>query len=178
MRNGSCALPIWLIFLNLQMQGRNTNIIKFMDSLKYFMTKLKNWKRKVKVKNVATFEKLSSILVTGGKEKVLPEFGKKNEILQHLTALENEFSRYFPELSNDELDLVRNPFKFSVEKVSDDCQDEFLVLKIDSGARDMFNEKSITEFWPLMCDSCPKVAERAIHALLPFVSTYLCKLDL
>ena len=63
----------------------------------------------------------------------------------------------------------------SVEKVPDDCQDEFLELKTDSGARDMFDEKSITEFWPLICDSYPKVAERAIHALLPFVSTYLCE---
>jgi len=160
--------------LNLQMQGRNTNIIKFMDSLKAFMSKLENWKRKVKIKNVAMFEKLSSILVAGGEDQVLPEFAK-NEILQHLTALENEFSRYFPELSDEELDLVRNPFKLSVEKVPDDCQDEFLELKTDSGARDMFDEKSITEFWPLMCDSYPKVAERAIHALLPFVSTYLCE---
>jgi hypothetical protein len=39
----------------------------------------------------------------------------------------------------------------------------------------MFDEKSITEFWPLMCDSYPKVAERVIHALLPFVSTYHCE---
>ncbi|XP_042213890.1 zinc finger BED domain-containing protein 5-like, partial [Homarus americanus] len=76
--------------LNLQMQGRNTNIIKFMDALKAFMT---------------------------------------------FDTLENEFSRYFPELSDDELHLVRNPFKLSVEKVPDDCQDEFLELKTDSGAR-------------------------------------------
>ena len=39
---------------------------------------------------------------------------------------------------------MRNPFKLSVEKVPDDCQDEFLELKTDSGARDMFDEKSIT----------------------------------
>ena len=52
--------------LNLQMQGKNTNIIKFMDSLKAFISKLENWKIKVKIKNVAMFEKLSSILVAGG----------------------------------------------------------------------------------------------------------------
>ena len=160
--------------LNLQMQGRNTNIIKFVDSLKAFMSKLENWKRKVNTKNVAMFEKLTSILDVCGEDKVLPQFAK-NEILQHLTALENEFSRYFPELSDDELDLVRNPFKLSVEKVPDHCQDEFLELKTDSEVRDMFDEKSITEFWPLLCDSYPKVAEIAIRALLPFVSTYLCE---
>ena len=79
--------------------------LKFMDSLKAFMSKLENWKRKVKIKNVAMFEKLSSILVAGGEDQVIPEFAK-NEILQHLTALEKEFSRYFPELSDKELDLV------------------------------------------------------------------------
>ena len=66
------------------MQGRNTNIIKFMDSLKAFMSKLENWKRKVKIKNVAMFEQLSSVIVAGGEDQVLPEFAK-NEILQHLT---------------------------------------------------------------------------------------------
>ncbi|XP_076352607.1 zinc finger BED domain-containing protein 5-like [Tachypleus tridentatus] len=126
--------------LNLQIQGRNKNIIKFMESLKAFMSKLENWKRK------------------------------------HLTALENEF-RYLPELSEEELNLVQNPFKLLVEKVLNDCQDEFLELKTYLGARAIFNEKSIAEFWPLMCNSNPKVAAKAIHALLPFVSIHLCKSD-
>jgi hypothetical protein len=65
----------------------------------------------------------------------------------------------------------------SVEKVPDDCQDEFLELKTTPRARNMFDEKSITEFCPLMCDSYPKVAERAVHALLPFVSIYHCESD-
>ena len=95
--------------------------------------------------------------------------------MQHLTALENELSRYFPGLSDDELDLVTNPFKRSVEKVPDHCQEEFLELKTDSRVRDMFHDTSITEFWSLMFESYPKVTEIAICALLPFVSTYLCE---
>ena len=87
---------------------------------------------------------------------MLPHFAE-NELLQHLTALENEFSRYLSEISNDELDLVRNPFKLTVEKVSDHCQDEFQELKTCSGVRDMFDVKSITEFWPLMLDSYLKL---------------------
>ena len=118
------------------------------------------------------FEKQSSILDACGGNKVLPQSTNK-EIWQHLSALENEFSRYFPELSDDELDLVRNSFKLSVEKVPDHCQDEFLELKTDFGVRDIFDEKSITEFWSLLFDSYPKVMEIAIRALLPFMSTYL-----
>ena len=62
-----------------------------------------------------------------------------------------------------------------VEKVPNSLQDEFLELKADSCARDLFNKKSITEFWPLMCDSYPKMTKKTIQGILPFVSTYLCK---
>ena len=48
--------------LNLKMQGKNTNIIQFKDILKAFMSKLDNWKRKVRTNNVAMFEELSLIL--------------------------------------------------------------------------------------------------------------------
>ena len=47
-----------LIILNLQMQGRNTNIVKFIDSWNTFLSRAANWKRKTEVKNVAMFEKL------------------------------------------------------------------------------------------------------------------------
>ena len=160
--------------LNLKMQKRNTNIIQFKDSLKAFISKLDNWKRKVRMNNVAMFEELSSALKVDEEEHVLPDL-EKELILQHLVELESEFIRYFPDIDDDELALIRNPFILPVEKVPDDFQDEFLELKADSCARDLFNEKSITEFWPLMCSSYPKVAKKAIQDILPFVSTYLCE---
>ena len=49
------------------------------------------------MENVAMHEKLSSILDVCGEKKVLSQLAG-NEILQHLTALGNEFSRYFREL--------------------------------------------------------------------------------
>ncbi|XP_064472939.1 SCAN domain-containing protein 3-like [Ornithodoros turicata] len=63
--------------LNLQMQGRNTNIIKFIDSLKDFSCKLQNWKRKVKGGNVAMFEKLSSMLSGSYHDGKVPPFPRK-----------------------------------------------------------------------------------------------------
>ena len=77
--------------LNLKMQGRNTNIIQFKDTLKAFISKLDNWKRKVRMNNVAMFEELSSILKVDEEEHVLPDL-EKELILQHLVALESEFS--------------------------------------------------------------------------------------
>ena len=65
--------------------------------------------------NVAMFEKLSSILKVDKKEHVLPDL-EKGLILQHLVALESEFIRYFPDINDDELALVRNPFILPVTK--------------------------------------------------------------
>ena len=91
--------------LNLLMQGRNTKIIKLVDALKAVKNKLDNWKRKVNTKNAAMLEKLSSILDVCGEDKELQQF-TNNELLRHFTPLENEFDRYFPELSDDDLKLV------------------------------------------------------------------------
>lgn len=145
--------------LNLQMQGRNTNIIKFVDSLKAFIDKLGNWKRKVAVNNVSMFERLDMILTSNSDQ----------------VELEKEFETYFPEVSNDEMDMVRNPFRFSVQQLPDAFQDQFLELKNDSSAKDMYEEKEISVFWSLIDQSYQKVAELAIRTLLPFVSTYLCE---
>ena len=53
--------------------------MKFVDAFKAFTSKLENRKRKVNTKNVAMFEKLSSILDVCGEDNVLPQFAK-NEI--------------------------------------------------------------------------------------------------
>ena len=116
--------------LNLKMQGKNTNIIQFKDTLKAFMSKLDNWKRKVRMGNVAMFEELSSILKVDDQELVLSD-SQKELILQHLEALKSEFMKYFPDINDDELGFIRNPFILPVEKIPDSLQDEFLELKAD-----------------------------------------------
>ena len=62
---------------NLKMQGKNTNIIQFKDSLKAFMSKLDIWKRKVGTNNVAVFKKILSILKVDDEEHVLPDLEKR-----------------------------------------------------------------------------------------------------
>ena len=59
--------------LNLKMQRKNNNIIQFKDTWKAFMNKLDNWKRKVRMNNVAMFEELSSIWKVDDKEHMLPD---------------------------------------------------------------------------------------------------------
>ena len=45
----------------------------------------------------------------------------KNGILEHLLALESEFEKYIPETTGEDLDFIRNPFKYPVKKLSDEC---------------------------------------------------------
>lgn len=43
------------------MQGKCTNIIKYVDSLSAFKNKIQNWKRKIKLNRCLMFEELSSL---------------------------------------------------------------------------------------------------------------------
>ena len=135
---------------NLQTQGRNTNIINFVDALKAFTSKLSNWKQKIRIQNCSVFEKLY-IRFDNRKNKLAVQIG--NGILKHLSTLESQFERYFPEITTDELDFIRNLFTFSVEKLSDECQDEFLELVNVSLAKQAYHKKLLTQFWIAMKDS-------------------------
>ena len=82
-----------------------------------------------------------------------------SEILAHLTDLKKEFLRYFPEISNANLELVRKPFSIPVEKFREDLQGELIDLRNDSACKNMFDNLSICKFW----------------VLLSFSITYLCE---
>ena len=155
------------------MQGKNTNVIKFVDALKAFKAKLANWKRKAEIYNFAMFEKVD-MLLDSREESSMPEVVKK-DIVKHLSNLQNEFVRYFPETSDEKLNFVRNPFTIPVEKLSDECQDEFLELINNSGARQEYQEKPLSHFWVGLKDSYPQTTETALRILIAFVSTYLCE---
>lgn len=101
----------------------------------------------------------------------------KEEITGHLESLENELQRYFPELKEEETTVTRIPFSASLDVASipNKLQDEFLDLRNDSLARNLFNEKLLTQFWCGMYHSYPNVTMLAFRVSVPFVSTYLCE---
>ena len=77
------------------------------------------------------FEKLDIFL--DSRENKLPA-QIENGILEHLSTLKSKFESYFSDITNDELDFVKNPFSVSVEKLPDECQDGFLELVNNSSA--------------------------------------------
>ena len=102
-----CDIFKQLSKLNIQIQGSNTNIIKFVDAFKIFTLKLSNWKQKIQMQNYSMFEKLD-LLLDNRKNKLPVQI--ENGILKHSSKLESAFEKYFPEITNDKLYFVRNPF--------------------------------------------------------------------
>ncbi|XP_068227883.1 protein FAM200C-like [Palaemon carinicauda] len=123
--------------LNLKLQGRETHVLLFQDSLRAFVSKLQNWRRKTDLGNIAMFEKLCGVMDESHIQ--LDQF-LKDEITEHLQSPEKEVKRYFPELSQELEALVRNPFctELEVSSIRDEIQDEYLDLRNDSSARDLF----------------------------------------
>ena len=54
-------------------------------------------------------------------------------------------------------------------------QEQFIDLKNDSTARDVYHEKSLSQFWCDMSESYPQISKLAFRTLLPFATTYLCE---
>ena len=159
----------------MKLKGKEKNVFHLMDSLRGFLAKLQNWQRKGDAGNVAMFENLS-IVLDENKEDSLPDPLLQTEIPQHLRSFEYEFNMYFPEFEEEEGKLVRNPFSdtLDIATIPSDVQDEFLDLKHDSAAKDIFEERSLHVLWCSMHLSYPKVSEIALR-LLPFSTTYLCE---
>ncbi|XP_067932962.1 protein FAM200C-like [Watersipora subatra] len=67
----------------------------------------------------------------------------------------SESQHYFPEVSESELSLVRKPFCCFDESVPDELQEEFIDLQNDSSAKDVYEDKTIEEFWPCLIHSYP-----------------------
>ena len=122
-----------LNILNQKLQGKNTNIIQQRDNLKAFVKKLQNCRQKVVDGNIAMFDRLSSYKID---EKL------KTLIIEHLQSMEYEFEHYFPELKEEEAILARNPCSNSldVSDILDEMQEQFIELKNDLTARDIYHE--------------------------------------
>ncbi|XP_045109127.1 zinc finger BED domain-containing protein 5-like [Portunus trituberculatus] len=157
--------------LNLELQGKGSLIIDFVDKIKAFIRKMENWRRKVGMGNLAMLETVSEIV-----EKC--DAATQNLITQHLEALEGEFKRYFPDIQSLTSRLVRAPFTAAVTCIPDDNDDgqtELLTLQEDSGAKMKFETESLTVFWSSMAASYPNLCDLAFRHLLPFSSTYSCE---
>ena len=96
-------------------------------------------------------------------------------VKEQLKILEEEISRYFLNLPNTPFALAESPFTIKVEYVPDNAQEEFIELIINDAAKTDFSSMSVTKFWIKSLQSYPVLSEIALHLILPFPTTYLCK---
>ncbi len=137
-----------------------------MDCLRGFLAKLQNWQRKIGAGNVAMFENLSAVLDENEDSLLGPLL--KTEVTQHLRSLESELNMYFQEFEEEEGKLVRNPFSgiLDITTIPSEVQDEFLDLKHDSPAKDLYEEKSLNVFWCSMHQSYPYLMHMSYMSLV------------
>ncbi len=158
--------------LNLKLQGKDTTVIHFVDTLRTSIANIKNWTRKVSLGNFAMFEKFSEIAER--KEKEIESF-LQNYIISHLQNLYQEFSRYFPDLEVIDLSLVRNPFNIEPDIIPDSDQDEFLEMKFDTGMKEFFQRTFYTGILVTSMYIISYSWEDWTKNLLPFASICLCE---
>ena len=65
----------------------------------------------------------------------------------HLSCLREVFQSYFPEKSEMNVKLLRNPFIVEVPSLPGEVQEEFVVFVNDSTAKDAFETLPKIKFW-------------------------------
>ena len=93
----------------------------------------------------------------------------------HLSCLREEFQSYFPDLSEMNVTLIRNPFIVEVRSLPGVVQEEFVEFVNDSTAKDAFETLPLIKFCSKMSAYYPSVCTIAVSGLLMFLSTYLCE---
>ena len=98
--------------------------------------KLDLWEGKAKDGNLNIFENLTTAV---GTEKLDTETIRLVNV--HQTCLREVFQSYFPELSELNVTLIRNPF------IPNEEQEEFVEFVNDSTAKDAFDTLPLIKFW-------------------------------
>ncbi|XP_065639503.1 protein FAM200A-like [Hydra vulgaris] len=156
--------------LNLQLQGKNANVITHSDKLKAFIEKLKLYKTRINNGNLIMFQNLNNIIGVN----MLPEV-IKTEIICHLDNLITEFGNYFLDMNLLSSEVIISPFSCDVKNVKEEAQEEFIELKNDTTAKDHFKVAPLNNFWLKMRNSYPLCSSIALKALIPFSTSYLCE---
>ena len=157
--------------LNTSMEGTKENILTSTDKLLAFKNKLTVWKKHLSRGNVEMFPLL--LQTQTGYENVIPL------ITSHLGSLSEKLDKYFPSLSSNTYDWVRNPFtEFSPSTenlLSLQEEEELSELQCDRTLKMKFNEVSLDKFWITAKQEYPVISVKAVNVLLQFSTSYLCE---
>ncbi len=159
--------------LNTSMQGPNENILTSTDKIIAFQNKLKVWKKYISRGNVEMFPLLYELRGATADMEVVAVIGV------HLEILSNRLDNYFPSLSVELYDWIRNPFtelsSNSLNMFRLQEEEELTELQSDRSLKLKFNEVSLDMFWLSIKAEFPLVAAKVLSILLQFSTSYLCE---
>ena len=93
----------------------------------------------------------------------------------HISNLEKKIENYFP-TSEPSSAWIQQPF---IAEMNDNEQlnlhEQHLELQSSQAAKIEFSSSSLIEFWYSMLQEYLELAKRALKALIPFPTTYLCE---
>jgi len=95
---------------------------------------------------------------------------------ENLDRWQQSFKSYCSDDLNFEL-WICNPFLADVDAVCDDdlAKDDLIKLRTMQMLRSDFNSKKVAEFWCSLTQAYPRLVKRAMVALIPFATSYLCQ---
>lgn len=166
--------------ISLSIQGHDITIMDATEKLQAFLLKMPLWKTRVQNGIYANFQMLDETLSKNEfREITLISKDLENEICEHLEALQWSFKKYFnldEENTKDEM-WIRNPFLCDIDCIDDlnIAKDELIDLRTKSLLRMDFNSKTLGEFWCSVKEAYPLLVRRAMDAIIPFATVYLCE---
>jgi hypothetical protein len=99
----------------------------------------------------------------------------KKLFINHLGALQKQFSLYFKDIDVSGFELVRNPFAANIVTRLATCEQEQLIdissypVTVPS---DRFDEGKRLQFWLLLKNDHPSLLVKEMKVLFPFVKTH------
>jgi hypothetical protein len=150
------------------MQGRAENILTSTDKMFALQQRIKIWKTRASKGNLEMFP-----LTAKTNHKDILEL-----ILKHLDSLHCQINHYFPSLSIEKYDWVRNPFveASSEDQFTLDEQEQLAELFNNRTLKLKHSEENLNTFWIGVGKVHPNISQKAQIILLQFSTTYLCEL--
>ena len=166
--------------LNLNFQGISLNIFKVSEKVTAIIKKMTLWKQRLSKGNFKSFETLHKFIEIHSNYKEDLHLETLSVLTQeHLSMLINSFKYYFPDIPSNNM-WIKNPFSVKIEteemlNLSEQEVDNLIEISCDTDLKKVFETTQLINFW-LGCQmEYPRISEKAIRFLMPFVTTCTCE---
>lgn len=162
-----------LNILNKSLQGNNTNIFQMTSKVEAFKKKLMVWENSLKNGDCSMFSFLNQFLQ---ENNFIMKEEMKKMLTQHLSKLQSYFEDYLPK---DEIKAqlwVNDPFQTEMpQHFSNEEAEQLIDISTDLSLKSKFQSQSLFEFWSGIENEFPVLSKKALRAVIPFASSYLCE---